>query len=434
MVAPLHALQAASASPALAGAARMRPAGSGQSTFSAAAYAAQAPAGEIWGTFGCEFRADRLEAAFEQLLLEAKTSLKIDFRLLWGSPEADARRARLLKLAGEGLRVQALAYGKPGGAAAEAIKHARQDGLAVRVFAGGEASPAPSAMASGWVIIDDRLALALLEGPQATRRARVGAWRVTGQAACELGRIFNHRWAAAGGHPLPLPELAAPTSLGAMPSRSIATLAATERTTVKQPKAVILGALQQALSRAWIMLDGLDEPELVQALVAAARRGLSVRVLLPGHGAFDRASGQARALQALQKAGVAVRRFHQGGQPQAVGVRYALVDLDQIVMTGAGWTRAGLAAPDAWAVHAKGGRMVALVESGFRSDWESGVEASPPSAGERLKGEIAPAFEQFARALQKLSPAAPLQAAWRAEVGVVRIPNAGYKFVASAGA
>lgn len=428
MVAPIPGPQPSNAANPVAGAAPARSAASGQSTFSPTVYGIMPP-GEVWGTFTCELRADRHGAAFEQLLQEARTNLKIDFRMLFGSPEADARRARLLRLIEGGLRVQALHYGRPGGAMAEAIKQARQDGIPVRVLPGSEGAPPPAAAATAWAILDDRLALALPEMRSETPRARTAAWRVTGPAASELGRVFNYQWAASGGHPQPLPEPLGPS--GMQPSMSVATIAATEKVTVRSPRIVLLQALSQALSRVSAMLDGLDDPHVVEALIACAKRGVAVQVLLPGHAAFERASGAARAQLALQKAGASVRRFHQGGQPQSVELRYALVDLDQILMTGAAWTRPGLGAPDAWAIHAKGGRMAGQIEASFRSDWDSAVEAEPPSTGARLKGELAPAVDAFSRVVRKIAPTA--QAAWKTEVGVVKLPG-GFKVVTQPGA
>jgi cardiolipin synthase len=134
-------------------------------------------------------------------------------------------------------------------------------------------------------------------------RGRVRAWRdtharVEGPAAWELALVFSEAWHRAGGTPLAIPSLVVDD---AEPPAGARVLVLDSRPLRgHQESAAVLSAIVGAARRSVLITNAYfaPRPVAIEALGAAARRGVDVQLLLPGasdvplirhagHGYFD---------------------------------------------------------------------------------------------------------------------------------------------------
>ncbi|MNS77316.1 cardiolipin synthetase [compost metagenome] len=394
-----------------------------------------APATGLVGRIELVTDSNELQPALMEAVHEAKTSIKVDFHMLKGAQGQELAR-QLARRARQGLRVQVLAFGAATPALTEAIKVARSQGLAVRL--GGEAAAANPV--GRFMVVDDRLALITsLHAPARTRHARRGMLRLSGEAAGELGRQFNHDWAAAGGQPLPMLDVAALARAATYETLSTVQVGG-HGPHRRAAKALVMTALLRAQRSIEVMIDVIDDAEVLDALTAAQARGVAVKVLLSGHMALERhgfmslgrPDGQARAIAALTRAGVAVRRFHVNGQPQSVELRYALVDGETLLFGSMPWTRAGFGSAGEVMVEARGGRELLAIRAGFRHDWDNGHAVAAPSGLARVAAETAPAIAELSRVIGQFNPTPRVRSLMALEVGVMKVPGGKWKLVADA--
>lgn len=386
------------------------------------------PAAGVIGRIELLTDTTELQPALMEAINEAKTSIKADFHMLRGREGQELAR-QLARRARQGVRVQVLAWGGATPALLEAVKAARSHGLAVRIGASeGRVADEPTGK---FLLVDDRLALVgPLRQPARSRYARRGLLRLTGEAAAELGRQFNHDWVQAGGQPLPLPETSLLTRSGTHELLSLIQIAGVGPQR-KAPKGLVLGALQGARQTVEIALDALDDAEVLQALVAAKKRGVKVQVLMSGLAAREgrglgqwlAGDGQSAAIARLMAAGIPVRRYQASGSAQAVELRYGLVDSHVLLFGTMPWTRAGLASAGELLIEARGGRELAMIQATFRHDWENAAVAAAPAAGRRLMAEVSPLMAELSRVIGKYSPAQAASDLMNTHVGVVKVGN-----------
>jgi cardiolipin synthase len=103
---------------------------------------------------------------------------------------------------------------------------------------------------------------------------------IEGPAAAPLERLFIDHWAAQGGATLPSPDPPAPAALG---NEVVRIIASDHDDTIPRYYATVLSAIRNAektilITTAYFVPTG----EEVRDLKAAARRGVDVRLLLPG--------------------------------------------------------------------------------------------------------------------------------------------------------
>jgi phosphatidylserine/phosphatidylglycerophosphate/cardiolipin synthase-like enzyme len=381
------------------------------------------PAGALVGRVELLGDATELQAALMEVVNEARTSIKADFHLLKG-PAGQELARQLARRARQGLRVQLLAWGPATPAFAEAVRTARAQGLNVRLAKGGQ----PNANAVGkYMVADDRTALVGHAGQGG--RARRGLWRVTGEAAQEIGRQFNHDWSDAGGTPLPMAAQGSYARQGfadALCQLQVGGNGAQR----KAARGILLGALQRARTTIEVMGDRVDDPAVVQALITAHQRGVQVKVLLgadAGQGGW--LDAQAGAIARLQRAGVAVRRYQRAGVAQAVELRFGVVDGEAVLFGSLPWTAAAFAAGGEVLLEARGGREVALIRAAFRHDWDQSEPAAPPARRNVVGAKLAPALAALGRVAARYSPAKAARQVLDLQVGVVRFPGGKWKVV-----
>lgn len=386
------------------------------------------PASEVIGRIELLTDTTELQPALMEAINEAKTSIKADFHMLRGREGQELAR-QLARRARQGVRVQVLAWGTATPALLEAVKSARSHGLAVRI---GQAEARVAEEPVGkFLLVDDRLALiGPLRQPSRSRFARRGLLRLTGEAAAELGRQFNHDWAKVGGQPLPLPELGLLSRSGTHELLSLIQIGGVGPQR-KAPKALLMNALAGARTSIEVALDAMDDADVLAALVSAKKRGVKVQVLFSGLAAQENqglarwlgGDGQSAAIARLQAAGIPVRRYQAAGTAQAVELRYGLVDSHVLLFGTMPWTRTGLIAAGELLVEVRGGRELTMIQATFRHDWEHAAPAAAPAVGRRLLAEASPLLAELSRVVQRYSPAQAASDLLNTHVGVVKVGN-----------
>ena len=120
---------------------------------------------------------------------------------------------------------------------------------------------------------------------RSTRRTKGLSWRdtqvrVEGPTAWEMAVVFNEGWTHAGGAPVELAPLAAPD----LPGARILTLDTRPGRGIDEKASVLTAIVSAARRRVWIT-NSYFAPgrRAVHTLTEAVRRGVDVRLLLPGH-------------------------------------------------------------------------------------------------------------------------------------------------------
>lgn len=385
----LNALQASQAPTAY----RPRAARSSQDSAGGIGILPGAPSAALRGKIELLLDGSSLQAALLEAIHEARTSVKADIQLLRG-PEGHELAKALARRARQGLRIQIIAWGPATPAFDELIQAARGLGLLVRRGA-GVAGPNHTAKA---LVVDDRNAyVGTVGGPHAGRGRRVLV-RLTGEAAWELGRQFNHDWAATGGNPLPLPDMQA---LGLSTGSTAFRIGGVGPARVAA-RAVVLQALKRARRSIELMADQVDDAEVLATLIDARRRGVSVKVLLGGDAAdFGGALARVGISHALAAAGIPVRLYQSGGAGAPMAFRAAIVDGDTLLIASCPFSRAALVGGGEVALEVKGDRLQAsLLRETFALDWEAAAAAPVPSIVRRVAAIIAPALAALTRVVK----------------------------------
>ena len=168
--------------------------------------------------------------------------------------------------------------------------------------------------------------------------------------------------------------------------------------TLPDAPAAPLRAIRRADERVFLAGYTLTSARVADALLAAQRRGATVRVLLEGDPVGSRTTAEAQTLDRLSEAGVDVRlvagpharyRYHHA--------KYAIAD-DRAVVLTENWKPAGTGGNSSrgWGVETGQPRIVDGLAETFRADvgWRDAVRWSTHRAGRRFeRGE--PATESY---------------------------------------
>jgi cardiolipin synthase A/B len=105
---------------------------------------------------------------------------------------------------------------------------------------------------------------------------------VEGETVQEFQQEFFQNWQHAGGQvPANLPRIPAGMKFGSTATRVTVT-SPQEPGKEKDSKNAFISAIQSALHHIYVVQPYFSDPDILDALIAAARRGVEVRVLLPG--------------------------------------------------------------------------------------------------------------------------------------------------------
>jgi len=163
-----------------------------------------------------------------------------------------------------------------------------------------------------------------------------------------LVRIFEQDWSLAGGQPAPLSPADGEIAQTA-PGSEI--------------RAMLSRALVHARQRVLAEVYTLTDPELLAELVAAKRRGVTVRVLLDPNQAYNR-----HGYAVLRAAGVDAR-WYPIPKGALLHAKIGLFDAE-LVLGSANWTLSGLGTNHELDIETGDLRTVTAFATRFDADWE----------------------------------------------------------------
>jgi phosphatidylserine/phosphatidylglycerophosphate/cardiolipin synthase-like enzyme len=162
-----------------------------------------------------------------------------------------------------------------------------------------------------------------------------------------LVRIFEQDWSLAAGQPAPLAPAGGEIAQTA-PGDEI--------------RGMLTSALGHTRHRVLAEVYTLTDPELIAELVAAQRRGVTVRVLLDPNQAYNRHG------YAVLRAGSVEARWYPIPKGALLHAKIGLFD-GQLVLGSANWTLSGLGTNHELDIETSDSRAVAAYASRFETDW-----------------------------------------------------------------
>lgn len=121
---------------------------------------------------------------------------------------------------------------------------------------------------------------------------------VEGEAIQDMQQEFAVNWAKAGGQPLgPLPQIPRGMQFG-MSATRVTVTSPNEAGKEKDTKNALISAIHSALHHIYLVNPYFSDPDLIQALEAASKRGVEVKILVPAisdnpiHGVLNKQNGE----------------------------------------------------------------------------------------------------------------------------------------------
>jgi len=182
----------------------------------------------------------------------------------------------------------------------------------------------------------------------ASERHRDYAASVRGPVVANLERVFRSDLAATG-RPAVLPPPVPDPGIRVLtthPTRAI--------------EAAILSALAGATRRIDLELFALTAPAAVEALTAARRRGVEVRVLLDPH------QDTLGVRDTLRRAGVPAAYYRGPGKLHA---KVVVVDEERVIFGSANWTNSGFGANHELDLEIRSRPVAAVFQRALAEDW-----------------------------------------------------------------
>ncbi|MDE2313228.1 MAG: phosphatidylserine/phosphatidylglycerophosphate/cardiolipin synthase family protein [Elusimicrobia bacterium] len=194
-----------------------------------------------------------------------------------------------------------------------------------------------------------------------------------GEVVGALNRIFAQSWAISNG--LPSPELAQPAMDPGDGIEALLTDADHEET---------LQALLYHIARAQRIRAEeylLNEPRIINALIAAHKRGADIQILLDDS---DLGGVNAKTVQTLLQAGVPARFFHDpDGRQRRLHAKAVVFDDDLVILGSTNWSRHALRVNHEVALMFRNAQVAARLESDFAADWDDRSREPKPAHGLR---------------------------------------------------
>jgi cardiolipin synthase len=211
--------------------------------------------------------------------------------------------------------------------------------------------------------------------------------RVDGPTAAVVDRQFEHDWFVAGNPDAPLPRDVEFTGAGQLENRSKPGLA-TIRVVGTGPGRVtfhgaLLNEIRSAKRSIEVQLHQLNHDPVIDELIAAARRGVAVRVMLdptdienfiPMMTDGPRGMWNANAVMRLREGNVPVKFVALEGVFDAYHMKLGLFDGTVLLVGSPNWDRRGSQVLTETALEIAGGPAVAAVRTWFEGNWEKTPE------------------------------------------------------------
>ncbi len=209
-----------------------------------------------------------------------------------------------------------------------------------------------------------------------------------GPVARSLAALFDDEWRQAGGDDAGqvVPSVTPPAGADAgAPGQAWARLLGTG-TNQFPTEAALHENLLRARSSVCVALCEMGRTDLVDALVACHRRGVSVRVLLDplvSYPWLPPAPLNAGAVDVLLRADVPVHFYRLGRDVLRLHLKMALFDGDRddmrAVAGSTNWTRAGFGWVRETDIELVGGSVLGQMQAQFEADWRRSAPAPIPS-------------------------------------------------------
>ncbi len=194
-----------------------------------------------------------------------------------------------------------------------------------------------------------------------------------GEVVGALNRIFAQSWAISNG--LPSPELTQPAM---DPGDSIEALL-TDADHEEALQALLYHIARAKRIRAEEYL--LNEPRIINALIAAHKRGADIQILLDDS---DLGGVNAKTVQTLLQAGVPARFFHDpDGRQRRLHAKAVVFDDDLVILGSTNWSRHALRVNHEVALMFHNAQVAAQLESDFAADWDDRSREPKPAHGLR---------------------------------------------------
>ncbi len=222
---------------------------------------------------------------------------------------------------------------------------------------------------------------------------------VQGESVQEMQAEFFQNWKHAGGQvPAVLPRLPVGMKFGTSATRVTVT-SPQEPGKEKDSKNAFISAIQSALHHVYVVQPYFSDPDIIEALIAAARRGIEVRVLLPGisdnpiHAVLNKQNAER-----LVKAGGKVFKVDPG-EDKKVFTHGKLMTIDGV------WTTIGSTNFDTRALENNQELNISVTDAGFTKIVEDRLFERNPhalapydsnsfSAWQRVKAKVFSFFDE----------------------------------------
>lgn len=203
--------------------------------------------------------------------------------------------------------------------------------------------------------------------------------QIEGPAVEKMGWLFREDWITSGGRAGELPHIAdVPAKGGDMVNLVVSGLDENEKTIGK----TVRRAIDNARSSIHAELFVLSDRPTVDALIAAKKRGVDVKVILnPLEIKGNRINERAAAM--LEKAGVEVRWFDCNPETrQKLHAKMAIFDNDQVIVGSANWSYAGFNTNREADVELLSRGTASAFDKVFAKDWKTRTTATPVYIGQ----------------------------------------------------
>ncbi|MBI6546880.1 MAG: phosphatidylserine/phosphatidylglycerophosphate/cardiolipin synthase family protein [Cyanobacteria bacterium NC_groundwater_1444_Ag_S-0.65um_54_12] len=222
---------------------------------------------------------------------------------------------------------------------------------------------------------------------------------VSGNSARYMRAVFMRSWALAGGQPrqdnkenivVPDPETSATEDT---PAQEEAVSVTHSGLFGFPTRPQVVSLIDNARRRIWLEMFVLADDDICERLIAAAKRGVEVKVITdPNKFAFGISIGGIPNLGAVRKFhGTPVQiQFYDTNPDQQMHIKMCIFDDERVAVGSTNWTKAGFDSNCETTLIIQSKQLATQLARTFRYDWEVSSVANPPSqTSPGFKGTVA---------------------------------------------
>lgn len=199
-------------------------------------------------------------------------------------------------------------------------------------------------------------------------------FKVDGPAANYFEKVFADDWEKSGGK-----EFTPPPPAVELPEGEAFVSGAITGPGEQGIRKLVLGKINSAKKSIHAELFVLSDKETVDALIAAHKRGVDVRVILDPNGVKNGFTVNVETAKVLKKAGVPVRWYKvDTSVQQMMHGKWAAFDDEEAVVGSSNWTFNGFNINHEANVNVKSQKAVSVLENTFEHDWNNMTQEELP--------------------------------------------------------